>query len=309
MVNWHRCVLIPPETKLFSSYHDAPQWIRRKTIARINRDLIIDLDQRFVCRSMTTCETLEEVFRQFAARTGRNQVTCFGEKTPEHTSRIDAIREVYPTAPIIALVRNGYAVAESLTRVPWLNCDLRGGAKVWRYYMEHINRAVDSGIGHFHTVRYEDLVSQPTQTLEQVFRWIGVDPCEAQQCLNPNPERDRWLFPERERVWKGDAMKEIDADKQSSSSLLSKDQRGQVEAACGAMLRRWGYAEEDSIANEVSSGLPRRGTGRMVDIACDFRSTIKILSRIPANVLLSEGMYHAGQSWRHWWRRSLDRQE
>jgi len=309
MVNRHSVVMIPPETKLFSAYHDAPQWIRRKTIARINRDLMIDLDPRFVHRSMKTCDTSKEVFQQFSTRTRRDDVTCFGEKTPEHTSRINSIREVFPNAPIIALVRNGYAVAESLTRMPWLNCDLRGGAKIWRYYMEHITRAVDGGMNDFHTVRYEDLVLQPTPTLQRVFNLIGVDASEAEACLTPNEDRDRWLFPERERVWKGDAMKGIDWHRQSRCRLLTAVQRNQVETACGAMLQRWGYAEERVLGCESDSRFIRRGTGRVMDMASDLRSTLKILSRIPPSVLLSEGTYHASRSWRQWWRRHLERQE
>ncbi len=290
MMNRHSNLLIPPESKIFSAFHNAPSWIRRKTIRRINSDMGLELDFRFAMPTANTVATVDELHRQFAIRTGRRGVSHFGDKTPEHTSRISTIRDVFPNAPIIAIVREGYAVSESLTCVPWLRCDFRGAGVIWRHYMEYISNAIDHGVSNFHIVRYEDLVREPIRVLTNVFQSIEVEPGDVRRCLIPNPDRDRWLFPVREKSWKRQAIDPIDLSKLRMPSDVSEDQRRQIRSACGAMLSRWGY--DDGVDLE-------RG---FLDRSCEWTqnliSTTRTLMGLPPSVLVSEGLHHM----RHWWR-------
>ncbi len=254
--------------------------------------MTLDLDLRYAISSENTVDTFNEIHRQFAIRTGRFEVSHYGDKTPEHTSRIGVIREVFPNAPIIAIVRDGYAVSESLTRVPWLRCDFRGAGIIWRHYMEYISLAVDRGMSNFHVVRYEDLVREPIRVLTQVFEWIGVEAGDVRQCLVPNPEWDRWIFPSRESSWKGQAIEPIDASKVRTPPDISDDQRNEIRSACGAMLRRWGY--DDACDSDLGF------LDRSRELTRNLLSTTKTLLRLPPTVLVSEGLHHM----RHWWRTS-----
>jgi len=226
-------------------------------------------------------------------RTGRLEVSHFGDKTPEHTSRIREIRGVFPNAPIIAIVRDGYAVSESLTRVPWLRCDFRGAGIIWRHYMEYISQSTDQGMSNFHVVRYEDLVREPIRVLKEVFGWIGVETGDVGRCLLPNPEFDRWIFPSREQSWKRQAKEPIDVSKLRIPPNISDVQRNEIRSACGAMLSRWGYDE----VIDVDLSLLVRSRERTRNLL----STAKTLLRLPPSVLVSEGLHHM----RHWWRATV----
>jgi hypothetical protein len=173
MLNRHPHIAIPPETKVFCDFHLRSQRRRFECLRRLEKDLDVLIEEDDIHTSVD--ELLPKIMRRFVERSGRTDVRFVGEKTPEHTSRISSIRSSFPESLIIALVRDGVCVADSLTRVPWLSCDHGSAALVWRYYMNHVSAAVEKNSQSVHVVRYEELTANPEKELLAILKKLGAD--------------------------------------------------------------------------------------------------------------------------------------
>jgi len=245
MLNRHPHIAIPPETKVFCDFHSRSQRRRQECLRRLGQDLDVPIQEDDIHTRLE--ELLPKLMTRFVEQSGRTDVRFVGEKTPEHTSRIPSIRASFPGSLIIALVRDGVCVADSLTRVPWLSCDHGSAALVWRYYMNHVSHAVEMDAQSIHIVRYEDLTSNPENVLMKILKKLGADVSFIGEMLQPNANFDGQLFPRRESEWKANAVQPISPRDRSVLSL-TKYQEKAIEVACGQMLRRWEYP---SAANEI----------------------------------------------------------
>lgn len=246
LLNRHPQIAIPPETKLFCHFHGQSLRMRGRCLDRVSEDLKLDRDELPNPCDTGVAETLTAVQDAYVARIGRPDVTAAGEKTPEHTSELPAIRQAFPDAPIFIMVRNGFDVAKSFTAVPWLNCNMASGGYIWRHYMQHVTSAVDCEWSNVYVIRYESLVVNPIAELGHLFEILQVKRGLEAQCLEPNRARDAPIFPSRERPWKSGAVGTIQREKIFGHQQFSHREIRQVIAACGSMLKRWGYWDFDA---------------------------------------------------------------
>lgn len=254
-LNRHPDICVPPETKLFVHFHRLPHLFRRRCVARLERDLRISLsDLPGGGADLSTVELLHHSFARFRDRIDRRGVRLIGEKTPEHTAHLPEILQQFPAAKVVAIVRNGYHVAESLARMPWLNCDLRSGGAIWEFYMQHITEFAASHPESLCVVRFEDLVEMPTPTIASIFEFLGVDPDHAAECLEPNSQFDQDLFPAHEGAWKNNAIGRVSALQCRPKASLGNWQLRQIEDGCYDSLGRWGYLRSDMQSDQTASG-------------------------------------------------------
>ena len=101
-----------------------------------------------------------------ARRLGRAR---WGDKTPLHSLRLDAIFRDFPDAAVIHVTRHPVGVADSLARMPW-GCD--SGVFNGLLY-----RRVSAEVQRFGPrvlrIRLEDLVREPRAQLERALAHIG----------------------------------------------------------------------------------------------------------------------------------------
>ena len=199
MLNRHPQIIVPPETKLFYYYHRAPVWLRRQTLDRINVDLGVQLSEELAERHVGTGEMYAELIRQYMRGQRKSNATHFGEKTPEHTSRVSDIHEEFPESPLVFMYRDGRDVALSLTRVPWIACDLRAGITIWKRYHRELVKCRALGRDNVLFLRYEWLVTEPERAVRSVLDHLGVPYADL---ISPQAEDFVNAFPERERGWK-----------------------------------------------------------------------------------------------------------
>jgi hypothetical protein len=245
MLNRHPHIAIPPETKLFCDFQSRSQRRRQECLRRLEKDLDVPIEEDDIHTRVD--ELLPKVMTRFVERSGRMDVRFVGEKTPEHTSRIPSIRTCFPDSLLIAMVRDGVCVADSLTRVPWLSCDHGSAGLVWRYYMSHVSKAIEMDARGIHVVRYEELTTNPAEVLLEIVERLGADGSYLDEMLKPNANLDCQLFPYRESLWKANAVQPVTPHYRSGLSLTD-NQAIAIEVACGEMLRRWDYP---SVANNV----------------------------------------------------------
>jgi hypothetical protein len=206
-LNRHSQVAIPPETKFFFSFFGHSHACQLHHLERLNADLDIDLPAPATAiRSLPEGRAFYEAMaRQYLQRLGKPGVTCFGEKTPEHTGHLPRIRQMFPAAKVIVLYRDGRDVAQSLTKVPWMSSDLYVNFLVWLYYQRIVHKAMHSGSRNLYFARYEDIVADPEKELGGMLRFLGLPYERAVAEGHGNSEG----IPQREYGWKGRALQKI----------------------------------------------------------------------------------------------------
>ncbi len=285
LLNRHPGLVVPPELKLFHRFHRAVERTRRATIERLNRDLQVRLPLELACRHVSTASVYSEIFNQLRRRRPSRHDVDLVDKTPEHSFRLPWIREEYPNAKIIVLVRDPRDVAWSLSHVPWLDCSLIGGALIWRAAQRAIAEASTVAPRAFIWIRYESLVMDPVNTLRVILSRLvdgeekhSIDP---QQLLLRSPD-DQWTIPSGEMCWKGRAVLPLDKSRVEAWRSRSPESGSLVESICQEEMQRCGY--ELSFQRSRRVGICRRTLTRA-----------RILRSIPASLLLEEARY---QLWR-----------
>jgi hypothetical protein len=241
-LNRHSRIVIPPETKYFFSFfgHSRTQQLRH--LERLDADLKITLP-RPAARISSPAEGrafYEAMARQYVARLGKRGVVAFGDKTPEHTGHLPAIRQLFPEAKILVLYRDGRDVAASLNRMPWMSSDLYVNFLVWLYYNRVVQTARAQGWPHLFFVRYEDVVAAPEKELRKILHFLELpyEPAVAEGCGN------REGVPEREYAWKERALQKITRDR--VGAFRSELTRAQI-----AILERLGKHALTSLGYEL----------------------------------------------------------
>jgi hypothetical protein len=186
LIDSHPNIAIPPESHFYvrfgpivHTYGDlGMQQNRQRLIEAILADDFIghwrldvtaaDVDQRL--RDTSFAGIVETMFRLYAERQGARR---WGDKTPEHIRHLREIRRDFPGARLIHLVRDGRDVAEAMRRMIFYPVTAYGVARVWRDEVRHW-AAYCSSEGEADTlvVRYEDLVTSPTEVVAAIFRFL-----------------------------------------------------------------------------------------------------------------------------------------
>jgi len=96
------------------------------------------------------------------------------EKTPPHIRFLPWLRARFPDAPIIHLVRDGRDVAESLSRMAWSRLDRDAHLLRWAWRVGRARRQL-TGDPRACSLRYEDLVEAPEETVTRLCDFLGLD--------------------------------------------------------------------------------------------------------------------------------------
>jgi Sulfotransferase family len=117
------------------------------------------------------------VDRIFAYRLAEEQKRRVVEKTPEHALSVMQIKELYPKAQFIHIVRDGrdvmlsvLAYAHNLQNPPE---DLGEGAKQWCATLESVAQSRLHHDADILELRYEDIVANPGPHVRRMFEFLG----------------------------------------------------------------------------------------------------------------------------------------
>ena len=116
----------------------------------------------------------EEVFACHARGRDRVDASVLGDKNPGYSLFVPELREVFPSARFIHVVRNPRDNVHSFSRVPFDANDTATLAYRWNHYNKAILRASRCFPASFLRVRYEDLVESPEAELGRLCRFLGV---------------------------------------------------------------------------------------------------------------------------------------
>jgi len=242
-LNRHSQIVIPPETGYFIDFLGHSQRGQKQHLRQINVDLQIEIELEG-----STIRTDEEarhfydrLCQTYAERLGRS-VQWFGEKSPRHLLVLPKIHRLFPKAKVILIFRDGRDVALSLTRVPWGPSDLYVNFGIWlRFYRWH-QWALRQESLDLLTVKYEDLVTHPTQELGRVMDFLEIPLEKAVAEGSGNSEG----VPSWELGWKAGALESI------NTSRLAAWRR-ELDPERLALLESWGHEALASLGYELSS--------------------------------------------------------
>jgi hypothetical protein len=96
--------------------------------------------------------------------------SIIADKTPNNVFIVDRLREAWPDARFIFLLRHPGAIARS--RAAYKGDAVEGGDELIVRYVEALDAAREAYDGH--TVRYEDLTEDPERELRAICAFLGV---------------------------------------------------------------------------------------------------------------------------------------
>ena len=119
---------------------------------------------------------IQALVQAYAAQQGRpdDELAYWIDHTPENIRHALTLSRIFPEAKFIHIVRDGRAVAASIAKLDWGPRTIQESAKLWLKEVG-LGLAAQHHFGQRLTlVRYEDLVLQPHDTLQQLCQFIGV---------------------------------------------------------------------------------------------------------------------------------------
>ncbi len=184
---------------------------------------------------------LASITEQHMARMGKQR---WAEKTPDHLAYVNLIRHYFPDAPIIRIIRDPRDMALSLTRVPWGAGSFFEALLFWRR-ADQISRDFFVTDENSYTLRFEDLLSTPRETLQQLCQFVGevfetgmLDTSQMGKQVNS-----------RGVPWKAKVSQPFDPSRIGVwRQEISQADNQLAEAVLGDRLAEYGYPQKESFA-------------------------------------------------------------
>lgn len=250
-LNRHPLVCVTPETDFLyklSRYPGGSEGFRRdwpdslyrivdrmKPTAEWDKPAVL-LERRVHGRPLTGREAFLELGAMIAQRYGKR---LWVEKTPNHINCLPFIRQLFPEARIIHIVRDGRDVADSLSRVSFGSPNYFDNLLRWMREVEGADAFAASDRNTL-AVRYEDLVADPGSTMREVCQFLGIGFVPAM--LQPDGS-ERALIERDSDHMKEAATQVTGAKVRSWASRLSPGRQRMALMLAQRQLERFGYAE------------------------------------------------------------------
>jgi hypothetical protein len=197
MLTNHKNIVIPPEggfaVWLYEKYGPADfsesivkafveDLSHTRKIETWNLDYAGLLDYILSVGSVSYTEAVRNVYEFYGHSIGKTFLR-WGDKNNHYLRHIDTIREMYPPARFIHIIRDGRDVACSYMDLhrsnivseytPQLPFKIKDIANVWSTNVQKIRNSFNRiGWDNVSEIRYEDLVSQPSDTLKKVCSFL-----------------------------------------------------------------------------------------------------------------------------------------
>jgi protein-tyrosine sulfotransferase len=115
-----------------------------------------------------------DYFYKFHAQSVNKRCTRWGDKTPYNTLFLERIDELFPKAKYIFLKRNGYDVTNSYVKSN-LYSNYFDAAKRWEISNKKALAFEKKNPEKVFSVKYEEFVSRPIKTGNEIFKFLGLD--------------------------------------------------------------------------------------------------------------------------------------
>ncbi len=116
---------------------------------------------------------LTDLYRAIVADQGKEILI---EQTPWYGQRLDIMKELFPYAKFIHMIRDGRDVSLSFSRTPWWHDSPLDNLDRWQHEVSKISQDAASLLDkqHYLEVKYEDFVLDPEKTISLIIDFLGV---------------------------------------------------------------------------------------------------------------------------------------
>lgn len=104
-----------------------------------------------------------------------NQTTWIGDKNPVHSLYAAELLQSFPQAKFIWIIRDYRAQVNSMLKVDFEQKNCTSLAIRWRKYNRAIEKAYLKCPERFYKIRYEDLVTNPSEELQSICTFLELD--------------------------------------------------------------------------------------------------------------------------------------
>jgi hypothetical protein len=183
---------------------------------------------------------VEAPFLAYAKREGKGR---FGDKTPPYLRAVDELLAIWPAARVVVLVRDARAVAHSIVKLPFGPNNAYAAAEWWargiRAGLEAERRHPEQVL----TVRYEDLVTEPEETVRRVCDHVRLGYNSGMLAIeHASPGK---IVPEQAKWYTGVSKPISAAAGDRWRTEMSEEDQRLVAAVAGPELRELGYETPD----------------------------------------------------------------
>ena len=189
-------------------------------------------------KSPTVHNMLASVAEPHMTRAGKQR---WIEKTPDHLTHLSLIRQYFPQSPIVRIIRDPRDVALSLMRVPWGADSFFNALLFWQradQASQNFFKKDDKSL----TLRFEDLLANPEDTLRRLCQFIGVLFEEAMLDTSQTGK----LVNSQRVPWKTKASQPMDLSRIAGwRQGIDKRTNQLAEAFLGDRLLEYGYPQEE----------------------------------------------------------------
>ncbi len=192
ILNAHSKLFVPPETyvipKAFRLFKQLPAFSWRDLVCLIYsqyefRESFDDFDipsLRDLAMEISACDKPKRSlaliiasFYQFYAELHGIEKPLWGDKTPMYSFHLNKLVAIFPDARFIHIIRDGCDVVYSYKNTGFYNVE--DAAKRWRLSVENVARFGKTCGKCYIEVKYEDLVTYPTETVKKLCRFLEVE--------------------------------------------------------------------------------------------------------------------------------------
>lgn len=150
-----------------------------KTFERTSRDTAFDIFEmseskaRMILEEVSPTNFAGAVSALYSATALQKGGEIWGDKTPLYTSHIDLIKEVYPSAKIIHIIRDPRDVSKSIKKAGW-SLTLKGAARIWKKQIRKGLEGRQLDEDSYYEIKYESLLISPRTELKKLFGWLDI---------------------------------------------------------------------------------------------------------------------------------------
>lgn len=195
----------------------------------------------------------EQLLQEF--KTIKN-VSVVGEKTPNHILFLTPLKEFFPKARFINIIRDPRGVVNSWRSVPWSSGKITQDAQRWRGHVVQALNCPQSLQSSLFTIFYETLLREPEKKLRSICHFLEL---EYSPIMLNYYQNSGDINLERE-PWKKQSLNPIDLDRLNRwKNELSSQQIKDIEAVTWWEMKQLGYQGITPITQLVPAVMTQKG--------------------------------------------------
>jgi len=260
LLDAHPNVVVPVECafllNLYSKYGKKKYWtdaLLKEFIKDLSNEpayKLMQIDQAGLEQKLASCagentyaNICMQVYGSCQSFYPKEEIKLLGDKNPAYSLYVEKIREIFPEAKFIHIIRDYRDHIVSMMRVDYEAHIVSSLAYRWKYYNRQIEKTKVAHPDIFYTLKYENFVANTSHYLQEICGFLGI-PYEEKMLAYRDKKNDFYEnYPKEVFIkYHKSIFDQIDSSKSGTwESKLTEKQIRIAEAVSGDYAERFGY--------------------------------------------------------------------